>query len=401
MNPVFLEVLGVFVAGTALVFIEKIMLHIISTNFHQTAYADRIKENKYALAVLDRLSSSKKNFKKGGVGGGRPTHSRHNTDLAGAEGFSSGYRSVLPSRTNSMEMSGINNNTVHGIHNLNGGLTSSDEKEILQDAQSGESPQTLAEAMVINTTPLTTPTDTLNYNNGQNLNNNSRQSTLVSTGGRQYPHHRGHRDSKTPRPNENNNIFKGLNRRLHGIALANKSSPSSKDVGSTANAKRLAKTLFYNLIQQQQGYHGRDELVVQDFYPYFSTEDDAQAAFNIFDKDGNGDISKSEMKEKIFYVYKERKDLHTSLRDLSQAVGKLDVIFLTIVAVIWLLIVLSIFGKDVVKNMLSIGSFLVALSFVFGNSLKILFENIVFLFITVRTSKDQSPTPFFQAHDKN
>ncbi|KAG0052691.1 hypothetical protein BGZ83_002210 [Gryganskiella cystojenkinii] len=381
LNPVFLEVLGSIVAGTTLVFIEKIMLHIISTNFHQTAYADRIKENKYALAVLDRLSSSKKNVKKTG---GRPTHSRNNTDLAGGNaagdfGYPSGYRSTLPSRSNSIEMNGMNNNTVHSISNLNSGMTSNDEKEVLHEIQGASSPQKLSEAQILNSTPLTTPTDTINGANG-NVNN-SRYSTLVSTGGRHHHHPRGHRDSKTPRPENTNNIFKAVNRRLHGIALANKSSPS-KDVGSTANAKRLAKTLFYNLMRNSHGYHDRVELVVQDFYPYFSTEEDAQAAFTIFDKDGNGDISKSEMKEKIFYVYKERKDLHTSLRDLSQAVGKLDVIFLTIVAVIWLLIVLSIFGKDVVKNMLSIGSFLVALSFVFGNSLKILFENIVFLFIT-------------------
>ncbi|ORZ16670.1 Mechanosensitive ion channel-domain-containing protein [Lobosporangium transversale] len=206
---------------------------------------------------------------------------------------------------------------------------------------------------------MTSPTET---------NGSSRNSILISNN--RYSHQpRSHRN----KPNEN--IFRGINRRLHGIALANKSSPA-KDIGSTANAKRLAKTLFYNL------QNNTDELIVQDFYPYFDDEEEAKRAFMIFDKDSNGDISKSEMKEKIFYVYKERKDLHTSLRDLSQAVGKLDIIFLTIVAVIWLLIVLSIFGKDIVKNMLSIGSFLVALSFVFGNSLKILFENIVFLFIT-------------------
>jgi Ca2+-binding EF-hand superfamily protein len=102
----------------------------------------------------------------------------------------------------------------------------------------------------------------------------------------------------------------------------------AKDINSTDNAKRVAKALFYNL--QSNG----EELVVQDFYPYFDTEDDAKEAFSIFDKDGNGDISKREMKEKIFYIYKERKDLHTALRDLSQAIGKLDIIFLTIVAVI-------------------------------------------------------------------
>jgi len=66
------------------------------------------------------------------------------------------------------------------------------------------------------------------------------------------------------------------------------------------------------------------------------------------------------MKKKGFNVYKERKDLHTSLRDLFQAVGKLDIIFLTIVVVVLLLIIPSIFGTSVVQNMLSIGSFLVA-----------------------------------------
>lgn len=355
LNPIFIEVLGAIVAGCALLLFEKVLLHMISTNFHQTAYADRITDNKYALMVLDRLSTSKKNVNKKP----RPSHSRNdtsdNTDYIGA--FPAGYRSVQPSRSNSLEI-GVKSNTV----NVESGDMSKEGvvAEVLQDDRS-DSPQKLTEAMILSSTPMTTPTERTTSHN----------STFGST---RPPHYaRGQRDSKMK---VNDNIFKGINRRLHGIALANKNSPS-KDIGSTANAKRLAKTLFKNL--QGNG----DELVVQDFFPYFDTENDARTAFAIFDKDSNGDISKSEMKEKIFYVYKERKDLHTSLRDLSQAVGKLNIIFLAIVAVIWLLIVLSIFGKDIVKNMLSIGSFLVALSFVFGNSLKVLFENIVFLFVTV------------------
>ncbi|KAF8926622.1 hypothetical protein BGZ58_011044 [Dissophora ornata] len=363
LNPVFVEVFAAIVAACALIFVEKILLHMISTNFHQTAYADRIKENKYALSVLDRLSTSKKNVKKI-----RPTHSRHNTtDNAGDYNFPvGGYRSSQPSRSNSLEVNGGNadislnnninrinmipsliNNAASNSNNVVSGATES-ESEVLSDIPN-DPPQKTTESMILSTTPMTTPIE---------MTQSSRNSTLVSNTGR--THHYHHRGSRQ-KPNQN--IFQGINRRLHGIALANKSSPS-KDIGSTANAKRLAKTLFYNLQTNSE------EL------------EEAQAAFTIFDKDGNGDISKSEMKEKIFYVYKERKDLHTSLRDLSQAVGKLDVIFLTVVTVVWLLIVLSIFGKDVVKNMLSIGSFLVALSFVFGNSLKILFENIVFLFIT-------------------
>ncbi|KAF8931171.1 hypothetical protein BGZ47_000203 [Haplosporangium gracile] len=382
MGVIFIEVLGCLVAGCALVFIEKILLHLISTNFHQTAYADRMAENKYALTVLDRLSTSKKtnNVNKQGKGG-RPTHSRHNTadnvnlqnnnnflgmnnNTATEYAFPTGYHSAQPSRSNSIEVYGNNNGTVTTSNDSPGRtLGSLDGTEVLHEIHGDAiTPPKTTEAMILNSTPLTTPTGMTKIN--------SRQSTLVPSIRNQY---RAQRDSKIK--NGDNNIFKGINRRLHGIALANKNSPS-KDIGSTANAKRLAKTLFYNL--QTNG----EDLIVENFYPYFSTEEEARAAFTIFDKDGNGDISKREMKEKIFYVYKERKDLHTSLRDLSQAVGKLNVIFLTIVAVIWLFIILSVFGKDIVKNMLSIGSFLVALSFVFGNSLKILFENIVFLFIT-------------------
>ncbi|KAG0323700.1 hypothetical protein BGZ99_002577 [Dissophora globulifera] len=352
LNPIFIEVLAAIVAGCTLVFIEKILLHMISTSFHQTAYADRMTENKYALSVLDRLSTRKKNNVKK-AGGVRPPHSRMGSDYNIPTG---GYQSTVPSRSNSMEINGNNNYTTTINSIINGATEKEKEAEILSDIPDDMT----REATILNLTPMTTTQST-------------RDSTMVSSIA--PPRQQHHYLHKMPRLRPNENIFKGINRRLHGIALANKLSPT-KDIGSTANAKRLAKMLFYNL--QTSG----DELVVQDFYPYFETEEEAQRAFTIFDKDGNGDISKREMKEKIFYVYKERKDLHTSLRDLSQAVGKLDIIFLTIVAVVWLLIVLSIFGKDVVKNILSIGSFLVALSFVFGNSLKILFENIVFLFIT-------------------
>ncbi|KAF9934835.1 hypothetical protein FBU30_010808 [Linnemannia zychae] len=327
-QPILIKILCAFIAGFALIFLEKVLLQIISKNFHQTAYADRINENKYALQVLDRLGTSKKVNKKL-----RPTHSRNstadNTDYTTPSGAGHRTRHVSPSQ------SFVNSETIQ-----------------LTESPSANTPYFV--------TPVATPTPTP----AEFANRPSMQMLLPQQ-------RRHHRDSKGVKSND---IFKGINRTLHGIAMAD--STPTKDINSTETAKRLAKTLFYNL--QCNG----DELVVEDFYPYFDTEEDAKKAFAIFDKDGNGDISKREMKEKIFYVYKERKDLHTSLRDLSQAVGKLDIIFLTIVAVVWLLIILSIFGTSIVQNMLSIGSFLVALSFVFGNSLKTLFENIVFLFIT-------------------
>ncbi|KAG0243679.1 hypothetical protein BGW41_001552 [Actinomortierella wolfii] len=322
----FQRVLGVIIVGFALILIEKLLLQWISRSFHQVAYADRIAENKYALHVLDRLSSAKK-IKKGS----RPTHSRNNTADQPGDFFGSAIRSRQQSRASSIDMSNGEGTPV---------------------GSGTDSPMRFPDGMLVNNTPLTTPTT--EHPNG------SRQSTVTS--GRP-------RDSKG-RPE----ILKGLKGTLHGIAMANET--PTKDINSTANAKRLAKSLFYNLQKHS------DSLVVEDFIPHFEDEEEARRAFALFDKDGNGDISKREMKEKIFYIYKERKDLHTAMRDLSQAVGKLNIIFLVIVAVLWLFIILSIFGQNVVQNLLSIGSFLLALSFVFGNSVKTLFENIVFLFIT-------------------
>ncbi|KAF8986086.1 hypothetical protein BGZ52_009483 [Haplosporangium bisporale] len=63
-HPTLVNILGALVAGLALIFVEKVLLQIISKIFHQTAYENRIKENKYELTVLDQLGTSFKNVKK-------------------------------------------------------------------------------------------------------------------------------------------------------------------------------------------------------------------------------------------------------------------------------------------------------------------------------------------------
>ncbi|OZJ01801.1 hypothetical protein BZG36_05409 [Bifiguratus adelaidae] len=144
-------------------------------------------------------------------------------------------------------------------------------------------------------------------------------------------------------------------------------------------AKKVAKKVFNLLIPADSG---RDHLLVTDFYPYFKSPSEAERAFGVFDVDGNGDISKREFKHIVTRLYRERKNLATALRNLSQASGKLDLIFVIILTIIWIIIVCAICGVNVASSLTPLWTGLIALSFVFGTSAQEVFEAIIFVFVT-------------------
>lgn len=80
-------------------------------------------------------------------------------------------------------------------------------------------------------------------------------------------------------------------------------------VSSTHSAKKLAKKLFEGLDEDQGGVITRNE-----FEPYFKTASDAAMAFNLFDKDGNGDIDRKEMRNAVVRIYRERRALAIGLK---------------------------------------------------------------------------------------
>ncbi|KAJ1982325.1 hypothetical protein H4R35_000348 [Dimargaris xerosporica] len=147
------------------------------------------------------------------------------------------------------------------------------------------------------------------------------------------------------------------------------------DINSTARARKLATKLFDAL----QG--SRDYLTMRDFIPYFKTQKDAEKAFGLFDKDGNGDVSKREMREKIIAIYKERRDLNASMMDMSQIVRKLDRILIVVCLVLIVILVSMVFGQSPGASLVSFGTIFVAWSFVFGGALKNMFECLIFLFV--------------------
>lgn len=146
---------------------------------------------------------------------------------------------------------------------------------------------------------------------------------------------------------------------------------------SRQEAKWLARQLFNNMVSPE-----RDVLVKEDFEEYFATRDEAKRAFDVFDKNRNGDISKREIRNTTLQTFKERKNLAASLRDLSAASGKLDNILLASFAVLWIIIVCAAFGVDVGTQLLPLWTMFVAISFIFGNSAKDMFDSIIFVFVT-------------------
>ncbi|KAG2345149.1 hypothetical protein BDR05DRAFT_909272 [Suillus weaverae] len=148
-------------------------------------------------------------------------------------------------------------------------------------------------------------------------------------------------------------------------------------VSSTHEAKRLARAIYRTFRDRRHTY-----LVPEDFYPAFATQDEAKDAFRVFDKDDNGDISRSEIKLSLLRVYKERRFLSRSMRDVNAALKTLDQILLLFALVILFFISLSIFGVNVTQSLTSVYSLGLAASFIFKNSASNVFDAIMFLFVT-------------------
>ncbi|KAI0080698.1 hypothetical protein K474DRAFT_1589318 [Panus rudis PR-1116 ss-1] len=149
------------------------------------------------------------------------------------------------------------------------------------------------------------------------------------------------------------------------------------NVTSAHEAKRLARSIYMAFKSRHRTY-----LLPSDFYPAFKTHEEAEQAFRVFDKDNNGDISRAEIKTTLLKVYKERRFLSRSMRDIGQALKTLDHILLFFAMVILFFISLSVFDVSVGDSLTSLYSVGIAASFIFKNAASNAFDAIMFLFVT-------------------
>ncbi|KAF8904384.1 Mechanosensitive ion channel-domain-containing protein [Gymnopilus junonius] len=165
-----------------------------------------------------------------------------------------------------------------------------------------------------------------------------------------------------------------------GEAISHVAFRRPRAFGGVHSARRLARKLFSTLSDVSPP---RSHLVVDDFYPYFRTAAEAHEAFALFDKDGNGDISKREMREAVQRIYRERKSLISGLKDVGSIVAKLDAVLLFTALIFFIFICLLIFNpSNTLASLVPLASMVLGFSFIFGHSAQILFESLIFIFST-------------------
>ncbi|KAE8192198.1 hypothetical protein CF328_g5447, partial [Tilletia controversa] len=417
--------------GTALIlFFEKILLQIVAITFHKTAHKDRLQKNLIALKALDRLHESKyivqersRRDRQSGTWGG-PSGSRSGTPLWGKTFAFGSSRPPSPGANVALGA----NNTQHSSRKPSrdglGEYFSPKPEHTSTDA----SPSAPGENTI--TYPPTTLQAEQNehhhhhhHHHRPHIVHHHKKKSSVGE-----PHQHGHSRSRShPLQNETTfsppveNESEKTQEQQPSLATAghkerkaarrakitqqvqevismatmkdSKLYARSRRLGSQQSARKLAKKLFNNLNAASSHSYGgstfgfgaekRTFLTADDFVPYFKTEAEAREAFVLFDADGNGDLSKREMREAVQRIYKERRTLSVALKDSSSALGKLDLVLqcigFAVVVFVWLLV----FNKDqTIQNLVPASTFILGFSFVFSNSAKTVFESMVFIFVT-------------------
>ncbi|KAF8455654.1 Mechanosensitive ion channel-domain-containing protein [Terfezia claveryi] len=145
---------------------------------------------------------------------------------------------------------------------------------------------------------------------------------------------------------------------------------------TTDGSQALARRLYRTFIRP-----GQDNVMPEDFKEAFSSEEASDAAFQMFDRDLNGDISCEEMELSIAEVGRERKAIIASLKDLDSVISKLDGVFTFIVAVIVVLVFLSLISSSTASIITSASGTVLALSWLFSATAQEFLASIIFVFV--------------------
>ncbi|KAG8368041.1 hypothetical protein BUALT_Bualt15G0004200 [Buddleja alternifolia] len=151
---------------------------------------------------------------------------------------------------------------------------------------------------------------------------------------------------------------------------------AATQIRSEYEAKGAARKIFRNVARPRAKFIYLEDLV------RFLQQDEALKTLNIVEGSAESEkISKSSLKNWVVNAFRERKALALTLNDTKTAVNKLHKMVNVIVGIIIVIICLLILEIASSKFLLYVSSQIVVVAFIFGNTLKTIFEAIIFVFV--------------------
>ncbi|KAJ0966925.1 hypothetical protein J5N97_023842 [Dioscorea zingiberensis] len=160
------------------------------------------------------------------------------------------------------------------------------------------------------------------------------------------------------------------------ILQAGDEDESEKEIRSEVEAKAAAKRIFNNVAKP-----GSKCIYLVDLMRFLS-KDEALKTISLFEGSHEHDrVSKRSLKNWVINAFRERRALSLTLNDTKTAVNKLHQMVNIVVGIIVFAIWLLILDLATTHFFVFICSQLVVVAFIFGNTLKMIFEAIIFLFV--------------------
>ncbi|KAE8378447.1 Mechanosensitive ion channel-domain-containing protein [Aspergillus bertholletiae] len=145
---------------------------------------------------------------------------------------------------------------------------------------------------------------------------------------------------------------------------------------TTSGCQVLARRLYRTFVRD-----GFDTVFAGDLKEAFDNSEEAEAAFIMFDKDMNGDISMDELEAVCVEIGRERKAITASLKDLDSVVSRLDNVLEFFVVLISLIVFVSLISTSASGVLTSAGSSILALSWLFSATAQEFLQSIIFVFV--------------------
>lgn len=145
---------------------------------------------------------------------------------------------------------------------------------------------------------------------------------------------------------------------------------------SISGSQVLARRLYRTFVRD-----GLDTISSDDLKEAFDDNEEAEAAFAMFDRDMNGDISMDELEAVCVDIGRDRKSITASLKDLDSVVSKLDEVFMFFVFIITLIVFLSLISTSTAGVLTSAGATILALSWMFSTTATEFLQSTLFVLV--------------------